>query len=377
MINQKEYSDIIITYKSVDIFSHKIILWLRCSANNDVRKQLESNVPKIELPGISSLPGLKKFIYFLYTDEILHDKLSDEEVLELKELSKIYCLEKLENLLSGKNCLESAILKNAIGLSKFTDATLIFSEEDSIQVHKSILCNRSPYFKEFFSSGLTGSNPNLIEIKECNYNSFQIILKWMYTDELEIDSIDEDTILSIIGASSFYMLTKLFNLCIKFLMKNVTKKNLILLSYVAEYFENDIIIIDDLINHFQKEKKILEETIWHFVITQNIQLPKLFKYILTPEFFDQITNFQNIYSKLSEFKIWIEINSEKLVITEDQDDETIFNQAEENLKEICCSKLRFSNQYNEIEKTIVRKLQSFHREIKNLYEVEETYVEED
>lgn len=71
---------------------------------------------------------------------------------------------------------------------KYTDVTFIVQGE-RIKAHKLVLCARSEVFDRMFNAGMSESVSREIAIEDCDSTSFTVLLKFLYTDDL--NSVEE------------------------------------------------------------------------------------------------------------------------------------------------------------------------------------------
>lgn len=69
-------------------------------------------------------------------------------------------------------------------LSEFSDVTLAVGDARYF-AHKLVLCSRSSYFRALFLNGMKETGCSEITL-DMNVNIFQTILRWMYTNRLDI-----------------------------------------------------------------------------------------------------------------------------------------------------------------------------------------------
>ena len=111
-----------------------------------------------------------------------------------------------------------------------TDSDIAFKiEEKVIPAHKSVLIKKSKYFKNVFNSGMAESRQDVIEIKDCEYETFKEYLRFIYQDTVSFDDINRTI--------------KLYTLADKYLQKDLPKKCLNYLTYSIN-IENVYAIID-------------------------------------------------------------------------------------------------------------------------------------
>ncbi|GBB98691.1 hypothetical protein RclHR1_00330018 [Rhizophagus clarus] len=80
------------------------------------------------------------------------------------------------------------------------------------RAHSNILKARSPYFKGAFSDGWIDKKDNVIEFKKPNIDPdvFEIILKYIYTGEVNLDEQSGENIIKLLIASDELLLEELF-----------------------------------------------------------------------------------------------------------------------------------------------------------------------
>lgn len=114
--------------------------------------------------------------------------------------------------------------------NKLCDCVLIVKDE-KIAAHKYILSCFSPVFKTMFY-GVMASDT--VEIPDIDSDEFNQMLEFFYTDELEINSIQNAW--SLIYIASKYLIDSLLNLCLKYIEANLCLSNLLLNYEYAEHY---------------------------------------------------------------------------------------------------------------------------------------------
>ncbi|GBC01081.1 hypothetical protein RclHR1_04060009 [Rhizophagus clarus] len=81
------------------------------------------------------------------------------------------------------------------------------------RAHSNILRARSPYFKSALSANWITKNKDMIEFKKPNIRPtvFEIILKYIYTGEVDLSNQSGDNILGVLVATDELLIEKLFN----------------------------------------------------------------------------------------------------------------------------------------------------------------------
>ncbi|OQS04103.1 dihydroflavonol-4-reductase [Thraustotheca clavata] len=98
-----------------------------------------------------------------------------------------------------------------------------------INAHKIVLFVRNAYFKNMFGSSTT-TTKRVIEIDNCSYNVFSMILRFLYTGKL---TIDENSSQDLLRAASFYQVTVLQKRIEKFLSDRININNVVELLCLA------------------------------------------------------------------------------------------------------------------------------------------------
>ncbi|CAF4423282.1 unnamed protein product [Rotaria socialis] len=84
--------------------------------------------------------------------------------------------------------------------SDYSDVELII-ESEHFFAHRTILAARSEYFRALLYGGLRESqhDNHAIEIKECKAAAFKILLRYIYTGQINLAKETEDTLLDLLG----------------------------------------------------------------------------------------------------------------------------------------------------------------------------------
>ncbi|KAF0688236.1 Aste57867_20106 [Aphanomyces stellatus] len=93
-----------------------------------------------------------------------------------------------------------------------------------INAHKIVLFVRNAYFKNMFGSSSTATPKRVIEIDNCTYNVFSMILRFLYTGKLVID---DHSAQDLLRAASFYQVVELQIRIEKFLADRIAIENVV------------------------------------------------------------------------------------------------------------------------------------------------------
>jgi len=91
-----------------------------------------------------------------------------------------------------------------------------------IKAHKAILSARSPVFAAMLRSGMKESVENRVEINDIAPDIFEALLRFIYTDRVDLTQVDAKDLLA---AANKYLLPLLKFQCQQFLCKTITSEN--------------------------------------------------------------------------------------------------------------------------------------------------------
>ncbi|CAH1996157.1 unnamed protein product [Acanthoscelides obtectus] len=124
---------------------------------------------------------------------------------------------------NGKDYRQTALSK-FFTEEKFTDCTFVF-ENGEVKAHKIILACNSPVFESMLY-GVMGQST--IKIKDLNMVYFKEVIKFIYTDEVDISS--QEHAWELYSIASIYLIDDLLEFCLDYIYENLAISNL-LLSY--------------------------------------------------------------------------------------------------------------------------------------------------
>ncbi|GBB98693.1 hypothetical protein RclHR1_00330020 [Rhizophagus clarus] len=106
------------------------------------------------------------------------------------------------------------------------------------RAHSNILKARSPYFKGAFSAGWISKKDNIIEFRKPNINPtvFEMILKYIYTGEVDLTKAPGENILGLLVASDELLLEELLSHVQGYLIENQStwiEKNFVLVLHTV------------------------------------------------------------------------------------------------------------------------------------------------
>jgi len=111
-----------------------------------------------------------------------------------------------------------------------TDVCFVIDGKE-IQAHKLVLSARSPVFAAMLKSGMKESVSNRVEIDDIAPDIFEALLRFIYTDRVDLTRIETKDLLA---AANKYLLPLLKFECQQFLARRITAKNCVELLALAD-----------------------------------------------------------------------------------------------------------------------------------------------
>ena len=96
----------------------------------------------------------------------------------------------------------------------------------SFQTHRNILVLRSDYFKTLFESQFNDCSDNRLRLSDdIDVSAFELLLKYLYSNHLEADSIDEPVLIALFKLSDRFLIETLKRQCLLELMRTHVNKD--------------------------------------------------------------------------------------------------------------------------------------------------------
>lgn len=102
-----------------------------------------------------------------------------------------------------------------------------------IPAHKFILAVRSAVFDAMFNGGMSTESDE-VELPDVEYSAFHSLLRFIYTDEVQIGP---ETVMTTLYTAKKYAVPTLENACVDFLKKNLSPDNAFMLLSQARLFD--------------------------------------------------------------------------------------------------------------------------------------------
>ncbi|CAG9767497.1 unnamed protein product [Ceutorhynchus assimilis] len=160
---------------------------------------------------------------------------------------------------------------------KLTDVTF-YVKGRKIKAHKFILTSQSEVFRAMFETEMQEKLTNKVKIVDIEYEVFEAMLHFMYTDELPNSSMVKE----LLVAADKYALYRLKALCEKEMFANITTENSTRVLVIADFYNCEQLKIQtlDFIISFAKfiihteGWRSLEETYPHLIVETYAEMVK-------------------------------------------------------------------------------------------------------
>ncbi|XP_067205755.1 BTB/POZ domain-containing protein 6-B-like isoform X2 [Linepithema humile] len=150
-------------------------------------------------------------------------------------------------------------------LGLWSDCNFIVGQEPQQQTfkgHKLFLAMSSPVFEAMFFGGMAEKN-DPIPIEDVQPEAFKVLLEYIYTDKIELDSFE--LACDLWNCAKKYMLPSLVEECIKYLSSHLSAKNACKAYEIAKLFEESGLLDKCLQIIRTKTNEVLKESTWEEV----------------------------------------------------------------------------------------------------------------
>jgi hypothetical protein len=113
------------------------------------------------------------------------------------------------------------------------DCVLKLDDGIELPVHKIVLSAASNFFRALFTTGLGNSNERLMEIKDIDSSTMNLIIEWAYTRNVCITS---ENVESLLYAADRFQILGLLNISAEFLEKYIHLDNIIGICKFSKVF---------------------------------------------------------------------------------------------------------------------------------------------
>lgn len=151
------------------------------------------------------------------------------------------------------------------------DTTLNVQDKE-YKAHRAVLIARSSVFAAMFQHETTEKLKGIINIPDCDPESFDEFLKFLYTGKLEEPSCR--SALDLYEISDKYDVQELKAFCVEFLMENLTVENLCDIAVFADKYEETNLLSAAEVFFSENVNAIFETLDWDFLVQNNYRLSK-------------------------------------------------------------------------------------------------------
>ena len=153
---------------------------------------------------------------------------------------------------------------------KETYDTTLKVQEMEYKVHRCVLIARSSVFAATFRHDTLEKQTGVINIPDCDPDSFQEFLQYLYCGELELLSFRNA--LNLYCTSDKYNVQEVKIFCVDYLMRNLTVQNLCEIVVFADKYGETILLtaVQDFFN--KNVCEIFETSEWECFLKQNNHL---------------------------------------------------------------------------------------------------------
>lgn len=148
--------------------------------------------------------------------------------------------------------------------------TVLLVQGKEFKVHKVILIARSPVFAAMFRHDTVEKQTGKVTINDCDPDSFQLFLEYLYSGRLE--DMSSNSALHLYSTSDKYNVQELKTFCTKYLMQNLTVQNVCDVVTMADQYD-DTSLLSSTQTFFNKNlKEILVTNEWVDLFKKNFRL---------------------------------------------------------------------------------------------------------
>jgi GTPase SAR1 family protein len=228
LFDNQQYSDLMIICNKSPIHVHKPILVSRWASFMELIKPNETS---IELDAKYTLRAMLDLFNYVYTGKFEGDVSEDLRAAIMKW--EVYTLlpvlkgEKVDGFFPSFDRL--------FNLEFMSDIKITFKADNqrAIFAHRAVLCARSEYFRAMFKAGFKESTSSVLEIDDCDYDTYFTLLKYYYLDKLEINP---NNFIPLLAISHRYNDKAVLQTIEKFMQDHLTIENVCHVLSLAELY---------------------------------------------------------------------------------------------------------------------------------------------
>lgn len=164
--------------------------------------------------------------------------------------------------------------------SKGNCDTTVHVQDKEYKAHRAVLIARSSVFAAMFQHETTEKLTGIINISDCDPESFEKFLEFLYTGKLENPSCRNA--LDLYEIADKYDAPELKTFCVDFLMENLAIENVCDVAFFADKYEETNLLSASQLYFNENVNDIFETSEWDSLVKKNYRLSKkLMKEALT------------------------------------------------------------------------------------------------
>lgn len=161
--------------------------------------------------------------------------------------------------------------KSLFGNKDSCDTTLFVMGKE-YNAHRAVLIARSPVFAAMFKHETREKQTGIVNITDCDSDSFEEFLEFLYCGKLEEPSFR--SAVDLYETSDQYEVLELKTFCSQYLMDNLTVENVCDVVIMADKYE-EINLLDAAQEFFNKHRdEIFDTSEWDSLVRNNYDLSK-------------------------------------------------------------------------------------------------------
>ncbi|GBN14700.1 Speckle-type POZ protein B [Araneus ventricosus] len=190
------------------------------------------------------------------------DETASTAQIDLPPKKFLYCIENIPSSLKNdfQNLLQEGTLSDFI----------LKVGDKSLQVHKAVLCARSPVFKAMLTSNMEEKAKNMMDISDLEEDTVRRMLTFMYTDMA--GNVDWDTAKKLYFAGDKYCLLTLKRICSEVLNQNLSISNVGEVLVLADMHADEYLKKKALEFICDHELEVMCSTEWKTFMADEMQL---------------------------------------------------------------------------------------------------------
>ena len=153
-------------------------------------------------------------------------------------------------------------------------------KDKEFRVHRSVLIARSTVFESMFEHDMKEKKTGVINIDDCDPDSFGDFLQYLYTGKAE--NVSPRSALHLYCTAHKYDVKELKSFCVAYLMRNLTVENICDVVTLAEQYDEEELHSAAQVFFSKNVGRVLSTVKWETLLQENYRLAnKLLKEMAT------------------------------------------------------------------------------------------------